>query len=272
MKADKRRAVGSDAREAPDGRFRRSSTVTDQLEEHRVALTAYCRRRLGPLDAEDAVQETLVRALHALDQFEGRGALQAWLYRIAKHVCIDMLEGRRRRALPTDLGPTREAIGGAWGALAEFTWIKHPDGHGRVDASSDPAEISESHEAVERALAAALHCLPPKQRGVVLLREVLHWQAQEVADLLGTSVASVNSALQRARATLETRALTADTPIRIGEAERDVFDRYVRAFEAYDVAGLTRLVHDDVRSDTPLATRMEESSSRRDFEGLEDAA
>jgi RNA polymerase sigma-70 factor, ECF subfamily len=247
------------------------SRLTDQLEEHRVALTSYCRRRVGPLDAEDAVQETLARALHALDQFEGRGTLQAWLYRIAKHVCIDMLEGRQRGPLPIDLGPTREATSGVSRALAGVAWIERPDGRGHVDASSDPAGISESRETVECALAAALHCLPPKQRGVVLLREVLHWKAQEVAELLGTSVASVNSALQRARATLETTELTADTPVRVGEAQRDVFDRYVRAFEAYDVAGLTRLVHEEVRSDAPMAARMN-APSRRDLSGLEDAA
>ena len=248
------------------------SAVAEQLEDHRVALTAYCRRWLGPLDAEDAVQETLARALHAFDQFEGRGTLQAWLYRIAKHVCIDMLEGRQRRALPVDLGPAREATTGASRALAEVTWIERRDGRGRADPSDDPAEISESREAVERALAAALRYLPPRQRGVLLLREVLHWKAQEVAALLGTSVASVNSALQRARATLETRGLTADAPIRIDEAEKDVFNRYVRAFERYDVAGLARLVHDEARSERPVATGKEERVRRHDFERLEDAA
>jgi RNA polymerase sigma-70 factor, ECF subfamily len=257
---------------APASRIRAVSTVTDQLEEHRVALTAYCRRRLGPLDAEDAVQETFVHALHAADQFEGRGTLRGWLYRIAKHVCIDMLEGRKRGALPMDLGPTREGITGASRAQAEVTWIERPDGPGRVDASSDPAAISESREAVERALAAALHYLPPKQRGVVLLREVLHWKAQEVAELLGTSVAAVNSALQRAHATLDSRAPTADTPISIDEAERDVFNRYVRAFERGDVAGLAQLVHDEALSERTVATSMEKRLSRHDFEVLEDAA
>jgi RNA polymerase sigma-70 factor (ECF subfamily) len=245
------------------------SALADRLEEHRGALTAYCRRRVGPLDADDAVQETLARALHALDQFEGRGTLQGWLYRIAKHVCFDMLERRNRSALPMDFGPTRDATSGASRARAEVAWIERPDA--RVDTSSDPAAISESREAVERALAAALRYLPPKQRGAVLLREVLHWKAQEVAELLGTTVASVNSALQRARATLETRSLTAETPIWIGEAERDVFDRYVQAFEAYDVAGLTRLVQDELRSDTPVAARMD-VPPRGDFAGLEDAA
>jgi RNA polymerase sigma-70 factor (ECF subfamily) len=265
--------VTADARGHATRRTSRSdpavSTVADQLEEHRVALTAYCRRRLGPLDAEDAVQETLAHALHAIDQFEGRGALQAWLYRIAKHVCIDMLERRRRRALPMDLGPTRDAATGAAGALAEVAWIERPDGRGRVDASGEPAAIAESREAVERALAAAVRYLPPKQRAVMLLRDVLQWKAREVAELLGTTVASVNSALQRARATLATRALTADAPIRVDETEADIFNRYVRAFEAYDVAALARLVHEEARGDGQV-TGM--AAPRRDFERLEDAA
>ena len=134
--------------------------VTDQLEEHRVALTRYCHWKLGSADAEDAVQETFVRALHAFHRFEGRGTLQTWLYRIATNVCIDMLERRKRGARPTDFAPTDGPITGASGALAEVTWIERP--YGRVDPSGDPADISESREAVERALAAALRYLPPQ--------------------------------------------------------------------------------------------------------------
>jgi RNA polymerase sigma-70 factor, ECF subfamily len=245
--------------------------ATEQLEEHRVALTAYCRRRLGPLDAEDAVQETLVHALHAFDQFEGRGTLRAWLYRIAKHVCMDMIEARKRGALPMDFGPARAGPTGASRLQPEVISNKRLDDRGRVATSEDPARISESREAVERALAAAFRYLPPRQRGVLLLQEVLHWKAQETAELLGTTVASVNSALQRARVTLETRALTADAPIRIDDAEREVFDRYVRAFEGYDIAGLAQLVRDETRSTGPAATSTKERTRHHDFE-LEDAA
>ncbi len=244
--------------------------VTDQLEEHRVALTRYCHWKLGSADAEDAVQETFVRALHAFHRFEGRGTFQTWLYRIATNVCIDMLERRKRGARPTDFAPTDEPITGASGALAEVTWIERP--YGRVDPSGDPADISESREAVERALAAALRYLPPRQRGVLILREVLQWKAREVAELLGTSEASVNSALQRARATLESRALTADAPIWIDEEEREVLRRYIRAFERYDVAALARLVHDDARGLGSAEARRDEPKRPRDFGSLEDAA
>jgi RNA polymerase sigma-70 factor (ECF subfamily) len=227
--------------------------VTDELEEHRAALMAYCQRRLGSLDAEDAVQETFVRALRGFHRFEGRGTLQAWLYRIARNVCVDMLERRKRAAHPMDLGPAHESITGASSALAEVTWIERPAG--RVDRSSDPAEISESREAFGRALAAALRYLPPRQRGVLILREVLRWKAFEVAELLETSVASVNSTLQRARATLETKALTADASIRIDEAESELLSRYTRAFERYDVAAVAQLVHDEARGLRPVVRR-----------------
>ena len=235
-----------------------------------MALTSYCQWKLGSPDAEDAVQETFVRALRAVHQFEGRGTLQAWLNRIATNVCIDMLERRKRSARPMDFGPTNESITGASGALAEMTWIERP--YGRVDPSGDPVDVSESREAVERALAAALRYLPPRQRGVVILREVLHWKAREVAELLGTSVASVNSALQRARVTLESRALTADAPIWIDEGEREVFRRYVRAFESYDVAALAQLVHDDARGLRPVGALIDQPKRRRDFGTLEEAA
>jgi RNA polymerase sigma-70 factor (ECF subfamily) len=235
-----------------------------------VALTRYCQWKLGSPDAEDAVQETFVRALHAVHQFEGRGTLQAWLYRIATNVCIDMLERRKRRARPMDFGPTNASITAASGALAEITWIERPCG--RMDPSGDPADVSESREAVERALAAAFRYLPRRQRGVVILREVLRWKAREVAELLGTSVASVNSALQRAHATLESRALTADTPIWIDEGEKEVFHRYVRAFERSDVAALAQLVYDDARDRQPVAARIDEPKRRRDFGDLEEAA
>jgi RNA polymerase sigma-70 factor (ECF subfamily) len=245
------------------------ATVTDRLEEHRVVLTRYCLSKLGSLDAEDAVQETFLRALRAVHQFEGRGSLRAWLYRIATNVCIDVLERRKRGARPIDFGPATESIGGAYGA-AEVAWIERP--RGSMDPSGDPADVSESREEVERALAAVLHYLPPRQRGAVILREVLHWRAQEVAELLGTSAASVNSALQRARATLESRALTADAPTSIDEGEKEVIRRYVDAFERYDVAALAQLVYDDARGIRAVGARTDEPRRRLDLRSLEEAA
>jgi RNA polymerase sigma-70 factor, ECF subfamily len=245
--------------------------VTDQLEEYRVGLTRYCQSTLRSHEAEDAVQETFVRALHAIHQFEGRGSLQAWLYRIATNVCIDVLERRERAARPMDFGPSNGSISGAPdGALAEVSWIERP--HGRVDTSGDPADISESHEKVERALAAALRYLPPRQRGVLILQDVLQWRAREIAELLGTSVASINSALQRARATLGSRMLTADAPIWVNEEEREIFRRYVRAFERYDVAALAQLVYEDARRPRAVGARTEEPKRRRGFGGLRQAA
>src|SRR4051812_46357284 len=178
-------------------------TAEGKLEQHRSELTAYCYRMLGsPFEAEDAVQETLVRAWRSLDRFEGRAALRSWLYRIATNVCLDMLSGRERRARPMDLGPAREPIEANLNTLPEVTWIEPiPDGFAVPEG--DPAEVIVARETIRLAFVAALQHLPPRQRAVLILCEVLRWKASEVAELLDTSVASVNSALQRARATLE---------------------------------------------------------------------
>ncbi len=168
-----------------------------ELEQHRRELTAYCYRMLGsPFEAEDAVQDTLFRAWKSIDRFEGRAALRSWLYRIATNVCLDLLNGRERRARPMDLGPAREPIEANLNTLPEVTWIEPLP-------SGDPAEVAESRETIRLAFVAALQHLPRRQRAVLILCEVLRWKAAEVAELLETSVASVNSALQRARATLE---------------------------------------------------------------------
>src|SRR5436853_3255554 len=180
-----------------------------RLEQHRAELTGYCYRMLGSaFEAEDAVQETLVRAWRSFDRFEGRSLLRSWLYSIATNVCLDMLRGSQRRARPMDLGPAGTADGPLGDTLPEATWIQPiPDGH-VLPANADPADLAVSRETIRLAFVAALQYLPPRQRAVLILREVLRWKATEVAELLDTTVASVNSALQRARSTLAASGVT----------------------------------------------------------------
>src|SRR6204780_324519 len=173
----------------------------EDLERHRRELKAYCYRMLGsPFEAEDAVQDTLVRAWRGLDRFEGRAALRSWLYRIATNVCLDMLKGQERRARPMDLGPARDPVADNLDIPAGTKWVE-PVPAGLL-LTPDPADAIVARESIRLALVAALQQLPPRQRAALILCEVLHWQATEVAELLETSIASVNSALQRARATL----------------------------------------------------------------------
>jgi len=221
-----------------------------ELEQHRRELTAYCYRMLGsPFEAEDAVQDTLLRAWRSADRFEGRSAVRSWLYRIATNVCLDQLKSRERRARPMDLGPAGEPVVENLSERSEVTWIE-PVPATALAAESDPAEVAVAHETIRLAFVAALQHLPPRQRAVLILCEVLRWKASEVAELLETSVASVNSALQRARATLETSDVGAEhAPL--DDADRELLSRYVAAFEAYDIEALTSLIHEDATQSMP---------------------
>jgi RNA polymerase sigma-70 factor (ECF subfamily) len=215
--------------------------VAGELEQYRRELTGYCYRMLGSaFEAEDAVQETMLRAWRSLDSFEGRSALKSWLYRIATNVCFDALAGRERRARPMDLGPAQEPLFENLAELPEVTWIT---------PLPTPDELAEQRETLRLAFVASLQHLPPKQRAVLILCEALKWQAAEAAELLETSVASVNSALQRARATLA----TADTTVsgELDDDARALLERYVAAFEDYDIDRLTELLHEDAVQSMP---------------------
>jgi RNA polymerase sigma-70 factor, ECF subfamily len=227
-----------------------ATPTSDQLEQYRVELNGYCYRMLGSwFEAEDATQETMIRAWRALDRFEGRSALRSWLYRIATNVCLDMLESRERRARPMDLGPAREPVESNLNALPEVTWIE-PAPDGLVVPDGDPADVAVARESIRLAFVAALQYLPPRQRAVLILCEVLRWKAAEVAELLDTSVASVNSLLQRARATLDATEIKGEEPP-LDEGDRELLARYVKAFEAYDIEALTSLLHEDATQSMP---------------------
>ncbi len=217
------------------------SATSEALEQYRRELTGYCYRMLGSaFDAEDAVQETMVRAWRSLEKFEGRSALKSWLYRIATNVCYDALAGRERRARPMDLGPAQEPLLENLAELPEVTWIT---------PLATPEELAEQRDTLRLAFVAALQHLLPKQRAALILCEVLKWQASEAAELLETSVASVNSALQRARATLATADTSA--PAELDEETLALLDRYVAAFEDYDIDRLTELLHEDAVQSMP---------------------
>jgi RNA polymerase sigma-70 factor (ECF subfamily) len=226
-----------------------------RLAAHRRELTGYCYRMLGSaFDAEDAVQETMVRAWRGLDDFEGRSALRSWLYRIATNVCLDQLAGRQRRALPIDLSPGRpwQPVESSLAAQRPGTaWVEPVLDRAVLAEDGDPAELAVERESIRLAFVAALQHLPPRQRAVLLLREVLRWKAEEVAQLLDTTVASVNSALQRARATLaEVSGGTRDARP-LDDDDRELLDRYVDAFERYDIDAFVRLLHEDATQHMP---------------------
>jgi RNA polymerase sigma-70 factor (ECF subfamily) len=228
------------------------TTRPEDFEQHRRELTGYCYRMLGSaFEADDAVQETMVRAWRKLDGFEGRSSLRSWLYRIATNVCLDMLRGRQRRARPMEMGPagTNETFAGA--TLPEHAWLTPIPDSRVLPEGGDPADLAEAKETVRLAFVAALQHLPARQRAVLILREVLRWQATEVAELLDTSVASVNSALQRARATLATQDVSETDVLTVDPAQQELLARYVDAFERYDIESLVALLHEDAVMSMP---------------------
>jgi RNA polymerase sigma-70 factor, ECF subfamily len=223
-----------------------------ELEQHRAELTAYCYRMLSsPFDAEDAVQDTFMRAWRSRDRFEGRSAMRSWLYRIATNVCLDMLKGKERRSRPMDLGPATEPLEENLNARSEATWIE-PIPEQLIAPDADPADVAVAHESIRLAFVAALQHLPARQRATLILREVLRWEASEVAELLDTSVASVNSALQRARASIAKSNVSSADPVpSLAGADRALLERYVAAFERYDIDALTSLIHEDATQSMP---------------------
>jgi RNA polymerase sigma-70 factor, ECF subfamily len=226
------------------------------LEQHRSALTGHCYRMLGSVvDAEDAVQEAMLRAWKALDRFQEQASLKTWLYRIATNVCLDALAATERRRLrPLELsdrpGEVRDDM--ALPRRPREAWVEPiPDAAALPAAEdADPAERAILRESIRLAFVAALQYLPPRQRAVLLLTQVLNWSAQETAAALDMSVAAVNSALQRARATLAARN-PAVVPRALSDGQAALLQRYVDAFERYDVAALTALLHEEATLSMP---------------------
>ncbi|WP_222193224.1 sigma-70 family RNA polymerase sigma factor [Modestobacter italicus] len=233
-----------------------AADLEPRLAEHRRELTGYCYRMLGSsFDAEDAVQETMIRAWRSLDRLQGAGALRSWLYRIATNVCLDALDGRKRRALPVDLSggePSAPVVESLAGVLPDGAWVEPALDRAVLPVGSDPADLAVQKESVRLAFIAALQLLPPRQRAVLVLRDVLRWKADEVATLLETSVPAANSALQRARATLAAHQGTGAAPARdVAATDTDLLDRYLDAFGRYDIEALVALLHEDAVMDMP---------------------
>ena len=229
------------------GRQRTARPTADSLDAYRPALLGYCYRMLGSAaDADDAVQETMVRAWRGLDRYEGRAPLEAWLYRIATNVCLNLLRGRRRRALPMDVSEAATAASSLGSPDHGERWIE-PIADGLVTSpSADPGEVAAGHETIRLAFVAALQLLPPRQRAVLILRDVLRWKAEEVAALLDVSVVSVKSTLQRARA-----RMAVDPPSPPAPADRALLDRYLDAFGRYDIDELVGLLREDATLSMP---------------------
>jgi RNA polymerase sigma-70 factor (ECF subfamily) len=223
-----------------------------QLEEHRTSLMGHCYRMLGsPVDADDAVQETMVRAWKNLNGFDGRSSLGTWLYRIATNVCVDLLSDRSRRERPIETGGPG-SVEGALETRPRGHWLEPIPDARAIPADEDPARAAILRQSIRLAFVAALQHLPPKQRAALLLTEVLGWSAAEVAESLDTSTASINSALQRARSTLAKRDV--ETPAPLSSTDAALVDRYVTAFERFDVDALTSLLREDATLSMPPYT------------------
>jgi RNA polymerase sigma-70 factor (ECF subfamily) len=227
-----------------------------ELEQYRPSLTCHCYRMLGSAtDAEDAVQETIVRAWKSLERFEGRSSVKTWLHRIATNVCLDTVSDKARRFRPMEergLGKPLTSPDEPLDSLDRTHWLEPIPDSRALPADGDPFQTAVLRQSIRLAFVAALQQLPSKQRAALLLTEVLGWSAAEVAECLDTSVASVNSALQRARATLGNRNLSAAEPLT--EEEQEVVDQYVEAFQRYDVETLVGLLRDDVTFSMPPYT------------------
>jgi len=224
----------------------------DALEQYRRELTGYCYRMLGSgFEADDAVQETMLRAWKAAEGFEGRSSVRSWLYRIATNICLDMLRSRQRRALPMDLGPSSPPVEALFGDLhPDEVWISPIADTRVVPEHGDPAEIAVARETIRLAFVTALQHLPAKQRATLIMCEVLRMPAAEAASTLGTSVAAVNSALQRARATLAALP-ESQRPVAVEADQADLLARYVDAFERFDMDSLLSLLHQDAVMSMP---------------------
>lgn len=222
------------------------------IESYRRELTGYCYRMLGSgSEAEDAVQETMLRAWRASDRFEGRSSLRTWLYRIATNVCTDMGRSPQRRARPVDLGPARTPDPVHLShVLPESSWISPIADPKVIDVHADPAEVAAARDTIRLAFVSALQHLPAKQRAALVLCDVLRWPAAEAAELLDTSTASINSALQRARSTLAELPSSGPT-VPLTDAQQRLLERYVDAFERYDMDALAALLHQDVIQTMP---------------------
>jgi len=223
-------------------------TIEPRLAAMRTELVGYAYRMLGSAaEAEDAAQETLIRAWrHAGTYDERRASLRTWVYRIATNICVDMLRGAGRRARAMDLGPA--ATGGELGPpLPESAWVQPILDERAIPATADPAELAVQRESIRLAFVAALQHLPPRQRAVLILRDVLVWRAEEVAGLLETTVPAVHSALQRARSAM--RHVPPAEPL--DDDARKLLDRYCDAFARYDVAAMVSLLHADATTSMP---------------------
>src|SRR5258707_515257 len=257
MRSSRSARVGQPAQSRVYNRPVHESTISvtpelGELEQHRAELTSYCYRMLGsPFDAEDAVQDTFVRAWRSRDRFEGRSAVRSWLYRIATNVCLDMLKSRQRRLRPMDVGPAVAPLESNLNVRSSIEWIE-PIPENLIAPDPDPADLAVERESIRLAFVAALQHLPARQRAVLVLREVLRWEASEGAELLGTSVASGNSSLQRARATLTQSNVTPSAPLpQLNEADRGMLEPYGAAFDRYDIDALTSLIREDASQSMP---------------------